>query len=134
MEIEIKEVSQNIVMLFEKTAGKLIQLKRDSSTKYLGAYVDGKIVGFCGYMETAGHIRMKADYVVPSMRGKGIYSRLCEERERICLEIAAEKGYKKFSAFSSKMSRETFKRFGFVEVKQVRERTAYMEKEIKNGK
>jgi len=131
MIIETKEVSQNIVMIFEKTAGKVIQLKRDSGTKYIGAFVDGKIVGFCGYMETAGHIRMKADYVIPSMRGKGVYTRLFEEREAICTKLAKEKGYKKFSAFSSKMSRGTFKKFGFIEIKQVRERTAYMEKQVK---
>jgi len=50
---------------------------------YLGALVENRLVGCVGWLEFKNSIKLKAGFVLPNFRKKGIYTKLCEARFKI---------------------------------------------------
>jgi GNAT superfamily N-acetyltransferase len=47
---------------------------------YLGAFIENQLIGCVGWMEFSETIKLKAGFVLPEFRKRGIYTELCEKR------------------------------------------------------
>lgn len=84
MVIEIRKVSHSDVKLLSFMQNESVDFKDNGETHYIGAFVDGKIVGCVGYQFVGKVMRYKTDAVHPDYRNKGIYSKLWTVRELEC--------------------------------------------------
>lgn len=78
---EIRSVRFQELRPLIKMRAEHVDLKYDGKTSYLGAFVDGEIVGCVGWMKVGNVLRYKSACVLPEYRGMGIYTALWEERE-----------------------------------------------------
>jgi GNAT superfamily N-acetyltransferase len=86
----------------------------DSDTSYLLMRVAGMVIGFVGYMEVAGSIRFKSDWVDPDWRGQGVYAELFKKRMELFDDTQT------LTAFCTPMSLPTYIRNGFVKATETK--------------
>lgn len=80
------------------------------NTTYIGAFIGDKLVGVCGFAIIGSVLRYKTDGVLKEYRGKGIYSRLFNEREKMCKAIFK----KRTTAFCTSKSVGMYLANGFI--------------------
>jgi hypothetical protein len=91
-----------------------VDFKYNPSTVYLGAFVDGNIVGLVAWQKIGNVLRYKTDCVLPNYRGKGIYSSLWRKRDELCNGISRSKT----TAFCTPMSLGMYQSKGFFRVSE----------------
>lgn len=82
--IEMRVVNYNELKPLLSLRGESVDVKYNPKTTYIGAFMDGCIIGVVGWMMNGQVLRYKTDGVLPKYRGMGIYSKLWDERERMC--------------------------------------------------
>lgn len=82
--IEIRKARYDELKPLLSLRAESVDIKHNPKTTYIGAFVDGRIVGVVGWMMNGKVLRYKTDGVLNEYRGMGIYSKLWNERERIC--------------------------------------------------
>lgn len=107
--MKIRVVTYNDLEALKSMRNESVDLKYNPKTSYLGAFTDeGEIMGVVGWMKVGKNLRYKTDCVLPEYRGKGVYSRLWDEREFLCDKQAAVT-----TAFCTKMSLGMYLAHGF---------------------
>ena len=93
----------------------LLRMRRESvalhdtaNTEYIGAFIDGKIVGVAGWMMVGNVLRYKSLCVLPKYRNRGIGGKLYEQREEACKGLAIST-----TVFATSMSRGIHLAHGF---------------------
>lgn len=109
--LQIKEVSPADILhhLPKMSTEHVAPPKFPFSGKYIGAYVDGKLVGCVGWFIKGKTIRYRTDYVLPNYRKAGIYTALFLAREDKCAKLGM-----RTTAFCTSRSRGMYLRSGFV--------------------
>lgn len=76
--MEIKQTSlEEVTNVFAELKPDLI----DAQAVYIGAYINGVLVGIVAYVEHPMTVYLCHDYVCEKFRGNGIYRLLCNYRE-----------------------------------------------------
>lgn len=86
--IEIRIVEYAELRPLFQLRGESVDIKENAKTTYLGAFINGRIVGVVGWMMFGKVLRYKTDGVLPQYRGMGIYSELWSKREQLCRGLA----------------------------------------------
>lgn len=108
--VSIKIISHSGLSPLKSLQKESVDFHYTPNTTYLGAFIDDKLVGVCGFAIIGSVLRYKTDGVLSEYRGKGIYSLLFEERERICKNVYK----KKTTAFCTTKSLGKYLASGFV--------------------
>lgn len=74
-EVEVKDVSVGEVLALKSEADK-DGITISSEYLYLGAFVEGRLVGFCGYTIAKSSAKLHGAFVLMSHRRKGIYRKM----------------------------------------------------------
>lgn len=79
--MKIEPITYNQLLLLKSLEKEGLDFKYYPKAVYLGAFVDGKLVGCVGLQRVGKAMRYKTDGVLPAYRGRGIYSELWKARE-----------------------------------------------------
>lgn len=82
--IELRIIGHDELKPLSTLKAESVDVKYNPKTTYLGAFIDGRIIGVVGWMMNGRVLRYKTDGVLPKYRGMGVYSKLWDERERMC--------------------------------------------------
>lgn len=104
-----------------------IDFKFYPNCQYIGAFVDGQLVGMAAWQMVGQSLRFKSDCVLPAFRRQGIYSALWNERERLTNEVKRES----VSAYCTPMSLGMYLSKGFVKGKTNKYGITFVKKESK---
>lgn len=86
-----------------------VDFHKTPNTTYLGAFIEGNLVGCVGFSIMKNTLRYKTDGVIYRYRNNGIYSELFRRRDEICSKIAV----KKITAFCTSKSLYMYLKNGF---------------------
>lgn len=91
-----------------------VELNYNPSVQYIGAFIDGNIVGVVGCQRLGKHLlRYKSAGVLKEYRGRGIYTALWKAREQLC-----NTGADTITAFCTAKSLPMFLAHGFRKVSE----------------
>lgn len=124
LEVTIREVSHSELRPLFSMSKERVDFKKNSRTRYLGAFCEGKIVGCVGWQMIGSTLRYKTDCVLPEYRRRGIYSQLFSVRDERCSMIDK----KKITAFCTPMSLPAYIGRGFRKISTSKAGIAFVEK------
>lgn len=114
----IKSINGQSVLFREATFEELkpltscakesVAFHNGSNVFYIGAFIDGEIVGVVGYQMIGSVLRYKTDCVAKEYRGIGIYSELFNIRDMLCVGKS-----KRTTAMCTSKSLPTYIKRGF---------------------
>ena len=122
MVVEIRRVDFESIKPISFLHKESVDFKDNGVTSYIGAFIDGRIVGCVGYQFVGNVMRYKTDAVHPDYRNMGIYSKLWTVRE---LECAGKSSVT--TAFCTKKSIHQYLKNGF-EVQSKRGEIAFVKR------
>lgn len=99
-EIKYRVCSYDEILPLKGRDAKYCGFQYGNTAIYIGAFVENKIIGVCGYIIKKDKIEFVNDVVSLDYRNKGIYSILWKERQCRIKNIPHKKEY----AYSTKMS------------------------------
>lgn len=103
--IEVKIIEYTSIQHLKSKVAKEGVVIDDDGTVYLGAFIDGNLVGFVGFrLLRETDMRFKSDWVDMNFRRQGIYTKLWEAREHLIQEYS----YTLCSAWCTQKSLPTY--------------------------
>lgn len=109
MDVKIMDVDMEVACKWgRKYRSEHVDFKPNAETRYIGAFIEGSLVGIVGWQRVGSTMRYKGDCVAKEHRGNGIYRMLFEEREKRCKGICDTT-----TAFCTRLSIGTYLKKGF---------------------
>lgn len=107
--MDIREITRQELMTLSCLRAERVDVKWNGNTKYIGAFVNGKLVGVVGCQRMSRTLlRYKTDGVLPEYRGRGIYTILWRAREEMF-----NTGIESVTAFCTEKSLPCYLAHGF---------------------
>lgn len=103
-----------------------IDFKFYPNCQYLGAFVDGQLVGMVAWQMVGQSLRYKSDCVLPTFRKQGVYSALWKARD----EATNDTKHSSVTAYCTPMSLGMYLARGFKQGKTNRYGITFVKKEF----
>lgn len=103
-----------------------IDFKYYPNCEYLGAFVDGQLVGMVAWQMVGQSLRYKSDCVLPAFRKRGVYSALWKARDEATKDVKRAS----VTAYCTQMSLGMYLSKGFRQGKTNRYGITFVKKEI----
>ena len=108
--LDIKPISYQEVLKLSSMHKEQVDFKFYPNCHYLGAFLDGMLVGATAWQMVGKCVRYKMSCVLPQYRKQGIFTALWGARETATENIKCDR----ITGFATKMSAPMYKAKGFV--------------------